>query len=110
LLVDRFGRQPREGKRRLKFRIGLAFGFDQGMNVLGDLREAIFRLASAAGGEVIRITLPAVQFTQSLLDRVPSPTKHGFGMSCASVAILDGHLRLKLASTETSQLLGCGSD
>jgi hypothetical protein len=110
LLVDRFGRHPREGKRRLELRIGLAFGLDQRMNVLDDLWEAIFRLVSAARREVIRMTLPGVQFMQSFLDRVSPPTKHGFGMSRAPVAILNGHLRLKLTSRKTSQLLGCGAD
>ena len=60
---------------------------------------------SAARREVIRTTVPDVQFTQYPFARVSSPIKHGFGMPRAATAVRDGHLCLKLTRGKTVSFL-----
>ena len=95
-------------KSGLELGVGLSLRFHDLVDFLGQLRMLLFSLLPAPGGEVIHTPKPRPQFIDSGVHIVPPSAKNGFRFSGGTVAILDGHASLELASFEPSQQFRAG--
>jgi hypothetical protein len=99
------GREVGVQARRLQSRVGVRMRFDDRAEIGRQLRVLLFAALPASRREVLPATHPVVEFVESLLDGVASPTEASFGQAGAAAAELVGHLGLEqsaLVSCETS--------
>lgn len=103
LLMHRFGRDPGERQRGLKFRIGLAFRLHDRVNLRHQRRILLFALRPAAAREVVKATNAGAQLVQPGMHRVPPPPENTFCLTGTPLTILSRHFRLELPTLKPGQ-------
>lgn len=104
LLMHRFGRDPGERQRGLKFWIGLAFRLHNRVNLRHQRRILRFALWPAAAREIVKATNAGAQLVQPGMHRVSPPAKNTFCFTGTPLTIPNRHFRLELPPLKPSQL------
>ena len=91
-------------ERGVELRVGLRVGFQQRVDLPDHFRAVVFGLVPTAGGEVVEAADAGAEFAETGFDRVPPPAEDLFGVAGFALAVLQGHLSLKLPTAKASQL------
>src|SRR5512135_352109 len=84
--------------------------FDDRPDVRRQLWVLLFAALSAPRGEVLPAAHPVLQFVQSRLDGVASPTEASFGLAGAAAAQFHGHFGLEQSALVSGEASGSGTN
>jgi hypothetical protein len=108
--MNRGGGDSGVAEWRVELGIGLRVRFHQDVDLLDQFGVVVFGLVSPPSGEVVEAANAGAVFAESGRDGIAAPTEDLFGASRFPLAVLDGHLRLKLAPSKAGQFAGGGKD